>query len=65
MTVHIGMQYRAVSDSGQLMNQCATLTLEKGVSPVGPVEKSTVTCRAKRKSTFKNTNLVFTRSLPL
>lgn len=62
MTVHIGLQYRAVSDNGQYMNQCTTLTLEKGV---GPVDKSTVTCRAKRKSTFKNTNVVFTRSLTL
>lgn len=46
MTVHIGLQYRAVSDSGQCMNRCATLTLDKGVKAVGPVDKSTVTCRA-------------------
>jgi hypothetical protein len=65
MTVRIGVKYRAVSDSGQWMNHCATLTLSKGVSTVGPVGKSTVTCRARWKSTFKNTDLVFTRSLAL
>jgi hypothetical protein len=65
MTVHNRVQYTVVSGSGQRMNQCATLTLEKGVSTVGPIDKNTVICRTKQMNTLENTNFICSRPVSL